>query len=199
VFLFAALALALAVGVCGQAQAADVKLTHGALPTVVIMDNRVPATQPNATAVIAAGPTWWGNPDAPCFAGNTDCASDPAGGVDVGFPFAYWEISGTGTGTTCNNVTIQECGTIVVFTNTGTGSGAVSAKFSIKQGKTTLYSKSFTNAKLGSPTAAPDQIIALDNGAFKLSTKAKTGTATITVSVKVGTTTATSKANIYLM
>jgi hypothetical protein len=202
VFLFAALAVAVALGVSGPAQAAGLKLAHGALPTVTIIENRVPATNPDTVAAIAGGPVWWGQPIAACFAGTpgATCAGDPAGGVDVGYPLAYWPVGGSGTGSTCNNVVKQDCGLLTVFAETGTAVGAVSANFIIKQGATTIYKKTLTNASLGGfTTTAPNEILALTGGAFHLKATAKAGTATLTAHMKVGTAVSTSTATIDLV
>jgi len=201
VFLFAALAVAVAFGVCGPAQAAGIKLAHGALPTVTIIENRVPATSPDTVAAIAGGPVWWGQPIGACFAGTpgATCAGDPAGGVDVGYPLSYWPVGGPGGTSSCNNVVTQDCGLLTVFANTGTASGAVSANFIIKQGATTIYKKTLTNASLGGFSAGANEILALTGGAFHLKATAKAGTATLTAHMKVGSSVSTSTATIDLV
>ena len=200
VFLFAALALIVALGVSGPAQAAGIKLVNGTLPSVTIIENRVPATNPDAVAAIAGGPVWWGTGIGACFAGTpgASCAGDPAGGVDVGYPYSYWPISGSGTGSQCNNVIKQYCGQMVVFAQTGTASGALSANFIIKQGSTTIYKKTITNASLGGATVPAGYVVALNGGYFHLKKTAKAGTATITAHMKVGTAVSTSTATIDL-
>jgi hypothetical protein len=200
IVLFPALAVLVSAGLCGQAQAAGIKLAKGALPTITATEKRVPATQPDTVAAIAGGPVWWGQPIGSCFAGTpgATCAGDPAGGVNVGYPLSYWPVSGSGTGSSCTNVIKQDCGLLTVFAETGTASGAVSANFTIKQGSTTIYTKTLTNASLGGFTAVANQVLALTGGAFHLKTTAKAGTATLTAHMKVGSSVSTSTTTIEL-
>jgi hypothetical protein len=195
-YLFAALALALAVGVSGQAQAADL-INHSLKPSVKVFEHWTPNGNPD-TAAALPGPTTWAAPIAVCFAPNAPCSSDPVGGVNMGYAISYWPISGTGTGTTCTNVSKQECGSIVGFSESTTASGALSAKITFKQGTKTVGTITITNADLGGATVAAGNVVAIQSGGFKLKSTAKAVATTITFATKIGTSTATSKATVYL-
>jgi len=130
----------------------------------------------------------------PCFAPTAPCTADPAGGVNVGYPLPFWPINGSGTGTTCNNVTLQACGQIDSFIETNTGKGKVGAKITITQGTTTIFT--YSNTDIG--TAKAGEIIAVSVAGIQLDATAVAGTAVITVVTTVGKATSTGKATIVL-
>ena len=135
VFLFMGLAAIVAFGVCGQpAQAQDIQVREGTHDSMTAVDHWVPNASPDATA-LAQGPVLWddGYQVPPCFGPNAPCSSDPAGGVNVGYPIPFWSISGTSS---CKKLA---CGEIDSFTETTSASGAVSATITIRQGKTVIY------------------------------------------------------------
>lgn len=177
-----ALAAIVALGVCGQpAQAQD---------SMSAVDHWVPNASPDASA-LAQGPVIWddGAQVPPCFGGAAKCSSDPAGGVNVGFPIPFWSISGSGS---CKSGT---CGQIDSFTETTSASGAVSATVTIKQGKTVIYSHK--TGSLGTTTAG--KVLVVSVAGIKLKAAAKAGSAVITVVTTVGTSKSTGKATVYLM
>lgn len=191
VFLFMGLAAIVAFGVCGQpAQAQDIQVREGTHDSMTAVDHWVPNASPDATA-LAQGPVLWddGYQVPPCFGPNAPCSSDPAGGVNVGYPIPFWSISGTSS---CKKLA---CGEIDSFTETTSASGAVSATITIRQGKTVIYSHKATG--LGSVTAG--KVLVVSVAGIKLKAAAKAGAAVITVVTTVGTSKSTGKATVYLM
>jgi hypothetical protein len=195
-FLIAALAVIVALGVCGQpAQAQSVTVRNGTHASVISIGHWVPNASPDAAAVVN-GPVMWddGVQVPPCFAPNAPCTADPAGGLNVGYPLPFWPINGSGTGDTCNNVTLQACGQIDSFIETNTGSGKVSATITIKQGTTTIFT--YSTGDIGTATAG--EIVAVSVDGIQLDATATAGTAVITVVTKVGKAKSTGKATIVL-
>ena len=101
-FMFAALAVIVALGVCGQVQAQELQIHPGKFTIV----GRVPVVQDAAPdvaipallgedlsmAVIPAA-DGSGNPYWPCFTGSSsqpDCDTIPSGGVVTGVPYLTW-------------------------------------------------------------------------------------------------------------
>lgn len=197
VFLFAALALLVVLGVSGQAQAADIHTTDGTSAHLFTYARPLGNIAPNTAALLAGMGGWDGYPVTgyPCFAPNSPCTTDAAGNVVMGIPLSFWPVAGSGTTSKCTNVKKQNCGQIFAFTQSTTASGAVSATISIKQGKTSVYTKKLTG--LGTASAGDIIVVALDGP--KLKAAAKAGVATITVVTTVGTAKASSKATVNLM
>ena len=196
--LFAMLAVIAAGGMCVQgALAADLQVTEEGHGAMSVLDHWVPNVDTATTAPVLQGPVMWddGTVEPPCFAPNAPCSSDPAGGVNVGLGLSYWPIMGSGTGSTCNNVKKQACGQIDSFVETTTGSGAVSAKITITQGTTVIYSHSLT----GLGTVSAGKIVVVSLAGIKLRSTAVAGKATIKVVTTVGTAKATGKTTVVLM
>jgi hypothetical protein len=196
-FMIAALAAIVAFGVCGQpAQAQDIAVRNGTHASLISIGHWVPNASPDAAAVVN-GPVMWddGAQEPPCFGPNAPCTTDPAGGVNIGYPLPFWPISGSGTGPTCNNVTLQSCGQIDSFIETNTASGKVSATITIKQGATTIFT--YSTGTIG--TASAGEIVAVSVAGIQLDATAVSGNATITVVTKVGAHPSTGKATINLM
>jgi hypothetical protein len=193
-FVFTALAVIIALGACGQqALALDIAVRDGISASMTTIDHWVPNASPDAAAVVN-GPVMWdsGALVPPCFAPTAPCTADPAGGVNVGYPLSFWPINGSGTN--CNNVTLQACGQIDSFIESNTGKGEVSATITIKQGTTTIFS--YTASKLG--TAKAGEIIAVSVAGIQLDATAKAGTAVITVVTTVGKAKSTGTTTIVL-
>jgi len=196
-FLFAALAVAMVLGVSGQATAKDIPVSNGGGARLITYDHPAANVGPNVAAVVPVMSGWDIYPVTgyPCFAPASPCTTDPAGSVVMGVPVPYWPVSGSGTGTTCNNVKKQTCGQMFAYSQTTTGSGAVSAKITMKQGTTVVYTKSLT----GLGTASAGQIVVVTLDGPKLNAKAKAGAAKLTIVTTIGTAKATSTATIQLM
>jgi len=193
VFLFAALALALAIGVCGQAQAGDIKVSHSG-GTVTAYNHWLPNVSPNTTAPLLAGPVSWtdGAVNPPCFAPNAPCTRDPAGGVNMGGQLTYLPITGTNS-TNCTNFKLQaHCGIIVAFVETTSATGTGKAVATLKQGKTVIGTSTVTlsTALMGS------SIYAIQINAPKLKATAKAGPVTLSIKTTVGTASATGTTTI---
>lgn len=188
VFLFAAVAVAIALGTSGQAMASK--------PTVSVtmkdVRNPMPAG-PNVTAPAIVGVTAFGLPPQtagafPCFGPNAPCTGDPAGGLLVGIPIQYVPISGT------TNCTTVPCGQAYQTFQTTTGHGKLGLTITIKQGTTTIFT--FHNANVG--TAAANQIGIVDLNGLQLDTTAVAGNAIMTITTKVGTKSLTGKTTLVL-
>jgi hypothetical protein len=195
-FMIAALAALVAFGVCAQPAHADgISVRNGTSASLITVEHWVPNASPDAAAVVN-GPVMWddGAQVPPCFAPASPCTADPTGGVNVGYPLPFWPINGSGTGTTCNNVTLQACGQIDSFIETNTGKGKVGAKITITQGTTTIFT--YSNTDIG--TAKAGEIIAVSVAGIQLDATAVAGTAVITVVTTVGKATSTGKATIVL-
>ena len=196
VFLFAALALVVALGVSGQAQAADIQVSHSA-GAVIAYDHWMPGAAPNATAPLLAGPVAWtdGATNPPCFAPNAPCTGDPAGGVNVGSPIAYLPVTG-GTAKGCTNVKKQkDCGIITAFVETTTATGTGTAVATLKQGKTVVGT---SRATLSTALSA-NTIYAIQINAPKLKAAAKAGAVTLSIKTTVGGDSATGTTTIGAM
>src|SRR5579864_5718774 len=136
-FLFVALALVVALGVSAQLALADDDANNAG----IILFDRLGST-PDAAPAVIGGPVAFvvpppsnGPPPSwPCIAPKSPCSSDPKGGLLMGVPLQQWPISGT------TNCTMVKCGQIMATFQTTTGTGAVSATISIKQGTTTIFS-----------------------------------------------------------
>jgi len=195
-FLLAALVSIAVVGLSPQRALAqdDANLSN---VHVTLTDNEALGVAPDAAAAVLAGPVGFvlpppvaGPPPSwPCIAPNAPCTSDPAGGILIGLPLQQWPISGT------TNCTLVPCGQIMAMFETTTGKGSVSFSVSIKQGTTTIYSKSFSKVA----TAKANQVGVVDVTGVQFDTTAVAGAATVTVTTAVGSSTAVSgKTTIYL-
>ena len=192
-FVIAALAVVIALGAWGRpAMAADIAVFDGIHVTVQASEHWVP----NATAALLQGPVMWDNGTVvpPCFGGNSPCTTDPAGGVNIGFPIPFWPINGSGTGTTCNNVTLQACGQIDSFIQTNTAEGKIGATITITQGTTTIFT--YSNTDIG--TAKSGEVISVSVAGIELDATAIAGEATITVTTTVGKSKVSGKTTIVL-
>jgi len=195
-FLFVGLVSMLALGVSRQqalAQDDDANLSN---VHVTLSDHWVPGATPDTAAALLAGPVGLvapppsaGPPPSwPCFAPNSPCSSDPAGGLLIGLPLQQWPISGS------TNCTTVPCGQIMAMFETTTATGSIGMTITIKQGTTTIYSKSVH--KLG--TAAANQVGVVDVTGIQFATTAVAGAATVTVTTTVGTAKVSGKTTIYL-
>jgi len=194
-FLYASLALFVALGVCGQQALAGDVGSHGETG-IILTDHWTPGPVPEAAAAVLAGPVSFDVPPPsvgpppswPCVAPKSPCTGDPAGGLLMGVPLQEAPITGT------NNCTMVKCGQILAMFETTTATGAVSATITIKQGTTTIFS-----GKAKGATAKANQVgLVYLNGA-QLATTAVAGAATVTVTTTVGTTKVSGKTTIYLM
>jgi hypothetical protein len=196
-FAFTALVSIVALGVSvQQAPAQDDDASLGNVH-LTLTDHWVPGAVPEAAATVLAGPVGFvvpppvsGPPPSwPCIAPKAPCSSDPAGGILIGLPLQQWPISGS------TNCTAVPCGQIMAMFETTTGTGAISFTVTIKQGTTTIYSKS--SGKVG--TAKAHQVGVVDVTGVQFDTTAVAGAATVTVTTTVGTAKVSGKTTIYLM
>ena len=192
-FLFVALVSIVAFSVSAeQALAQD----DDANVYITLTDHWVMGVTPDAAAAVLAGPVAFvapppsaGPPPSwPCITPKAPCTSDPVGGILIGLPLQQWPISST------TNCTTVVCGQIMAMFETTTGTGAVTANITIKQGTTTIYSKA---AKGKAATA--NQVGVISVTGIKFATTAVAGAATVTVTTTVGTTKVAGKTTIYLM
>jgi len=186
-FLFMALAMVLACGICvqqGLAQEDDYQIGTGQLSVqsmgALTLGSDLAA--PGAfQGIVAMGPNPATDGDWPCFAGGagTGCAGIPAGGLVVGVPLQVWDVSSAN-------------GQIYYTFETTTAHGKAKATITVKQGSTVILNVSGSLGKL-----AQNQIyyVALSGATF---TGAVAGPATITVTTKIGTEKITGKATIQL-
>jgi hypothetical protein len=205
-FVFAALAVIVAFGVCGQqALALDphfkvVTIGHGTTQSDAVPDAASQVHQ-GITAMGAAAPAdSSGNATWPCFTGETDpdCSSIAAGGLVVGIPAFTWNLAA------CTSSTAA-CGQIywTFETDVKSKTAPINISLTVTQGTSTIYSTGTidvgTNPGAGFIEAIAGNV-AFGPGDCTVGTCATpvAGAATITVTTKIGTSTATGTAHITL-
>jgi len=195
-FLFAALAVIVALGVSGPAQAQVIKVHNSNVAQVTRIDHWVPNAGPD-TAALLNGPVSWtdGAVNPPCFAPNAPCTGDPSGGVNMGGQLTFLPVTG-GSATGCTNFKMQaHCGIIVAFVETTTATGTGKAVATLKQGKTVIG----TSSQTLSTALVANSIYAIQINAPKLKAAAKAGAVTLSIKTTVGTATATGTTTIGAM
>lgn len=211
-FMIAALAVVVALGVCGQPAHAQELITNPYLHGAVI--GRVPIEAdavPDAAAAQVHELTTSmdvlppldadNNPEWPCFGGGTDCASIATDGLVIGAPFYTWSLK------TCTSSTYA-CGelTWTFETDVKSTTAAVSFLVTVTQGtttKTTIYKSASLSGGTNPGTgyvevwALP---IAFGPGDCATGTCGTpvAGPATLTVVTTIGTQKATGTATITL-
>jgi len=171
---FAALAVVLTLGVCGQAQAQDASPVTSHFHVATLGTVRVPhANVPDATTALNQGITAMGvgapldtggNDTWPCFTGDPtdfpDCSSIAAGGIVLGIPVQNWSLAD------CTNATTG-CGGQIYWTfEDDSAKGALIVSITVKQGTTTIFATG--SAKLGTVVGSPGaiEVISDDGIAF---------------------------------
>jgi hypothetical protein len=186
-FLFTALAVVLACGVCvqqGLAQEDDYQVGTGQLGVASVGALTLGPDLTGAglfQGIVAMGPNPPSSGDWPCFAGGSGagCAAIPAGGLVVGVPVQVWDLSSAN-------------GQIYYTFQTTTAHGKGHTTVTVKQGTTTILNVS---GSLGTILADKLHAVWVNGATF---TGAIAGPATITVTTKVGTEKITGKATIHL-
>ena len=187
--LFAALAVVLACGICGQQALAQEDLSGEGYGTLISI-GRIPDAPAGAIpdvspgmyqGIVGMGPNPPASGDWPCFGGNTACTSIAAGGLVVAEPLQVVLKACSG------------CGQIYYTFETTTASGTGTFTFTVTQGSPakTLFHKSFTG------TVAKNNIYAIAWTGVTF-TGGVAGAATISVSTKIGTATIKGAARIVL-
>ncbi len=188
--LYAALAVAVAFGICGPKTLNAQDATAGPVGHLgqvgqIPVD---PADTPDATAatmymgilgVTNNPPTGGATPSWPCVGGTGDpeCSSIAAGGFVVGFSYQLISTDGNGQ-------------VYWTFTTT-TATGTADFKLTVTQGKTTIFTYSFSD----SVTANGLWYAYVSGATLSKTTK---GAATVTVTTTVGGKTITGKAAIHI-
>lgn len=209
-FLFAALAVILVLGVAGQANAqvkvSGPRLTAAGPAMSHVNPNTSTDLHPVATYLGVAPPAdGSGNAEWPCFTGGSDpdCSSIPAGGVVVGVPAYTWSL----TGCTGQASSAPCAGINFWFEDDSTSSSDISVALTVKQGTSYIYD--FPKTSFGSNSPYTGYIIVFSAdvafGDFSGNCPKKVvcvnpvaGTADITATVSIGTDSAVSKATFAL-
>jgi hypothetical protein len=215
-FIFTAIAVIGAFGVCGQQALAQESVSNPHLHSVVIGKAPVQSdVAPDATAsqvhqlytTLNELPPLdsSNNPEWPCSGGGTDpdCSTIAQGGLVIGFPFYTWPL------TTCTSST-DACGEVTWMFETDVASTKtkIDVSVTVTQGtttKTTIYSSGTLSAGTN-PGAGYTEVYALPVGfgpgdCFATGSTCGTpvaGPATITVVTTIGKQTATGVATIIL-
>jgi hypothetical protein len=203
--MFAALAVIVAFGVCGQqAQAQNSRTTLsvvGKAPTHPVTPDASPSLLYQGVTTMGVLPPADPNGNAywPCFTGggsnpnSADCSTIPAGGVVFGFPVYTWPL------TSCTGVSsTAPCGQVYwTFEDDNSTSGEISAQVVVKQGTSYVYDSGYV--KLGKNTGLDGYILAISfDVAFGVGNCTPTtvtcvapvsGPATITVYSRIGSDT----------
>ena len=187
-FLFSALAVVLACGICGQpALAQDLAGgAHGSAISIGHIPDASADASPDATSpgmfqgIVGMGPNPPVAGDWPCFGGST-CSNVVAGGLVIAEPEQIWTKSCSG------------CGQIFYTFQTTTATGTGTFTVTVTQGSPakTLFQYSFT----GSVAKNTIEAISISNVSF---TGGVAGAATINVATTIGTATIKGGAKITL-